>query len=499
MEKMQIFLSSKTIELSERKNYLELLNRVCYYGAPNGNMVELPYDESTLEKAKTLEGMPVYGKYTTTPDGKPTFKGHEVSLDANGEIVLNTIPIGVHMSIEIKDDAVEIANGSTVVLPCLFARQKIWKRNKFACAAVKRLFEEGQLHNSWEIETYEYAFKDGIKRLLDYIFDGNCFLGPEYASPAYGDSAEVISLSSKQSEMLVAEALAKDVFATGKTQNGNEVDKMQEEVEKDLDTFEEEVDTGGVEIGKEKGEEATAATSTEEAGERQGKEVVEPAAEPESAPAQAELTMRDLRWKIEEALYKFADKYLDVVYIFPESHIGWAHDWQENETDMHEFTYSVENNKVTILSISPITLVVSPRQINSAIEEKASALIEAQKQIDTLLSEIEELKPFKSAAEQAAREKAEAERKEAIASLRSYAEESGMVSKEELASGEIAEMIESLNETGIKVLIADRIVEKGKKSKPAPEVAQKQPKVRTILTDNAPADSYAVLKDFLRK
>jgi hypothetical protein len=99
-------------------------------------------------------------------------------------------------------------------------------------------------------------------------------------------------------------------------------------------------------------------------------------------------------------------------------------------------------------------------------------LIEAQKQINELTAQIAELAPYREAAEQAAREKAEAERKEKVDALRAYAEESGMVSKEELESGEIAEMIQNLKETDLKVVICDRIVAKQKTAKPA-ETAQK--------------------------
>lgn len=439
MEKMQIFLSSKTIELSDRKNYVELLNRVCYYGAPNGNMVELPYDESTIEKAKTLEGMPVYAKYTTAPDGNPTFKGHEVSLDANGEIILNTIPIGVHMSVEIKNDAVETSDGSTVILPCLFARQKIWKRNKFAIAAVKRLFDEGKLHNSWEIETYEYAYKDGVKRLLDYIFDGNCFLGPEYASPAYGDSAEVISLSAKQSEMLVAEALAKDVFEASDNSKGNEVEKMDEE------TIVNELDIGGVENAE---KEETAAPERAE----------------ETRPAEGEGQEKEVTSIAESVAEPVVEPIVEINPL---------------QAQFEEATTQIEKLKIDL-------------------DAKNSALIESQKQINELTATINDLQPYKAAAEQVAREKAESQRQESVSELRKYAEKSGMLTKEELDSEEIAELIKNLKETEIKVLISDRIVAKSKDK--IPEIAsQKQPKVRTILSDGDSSDPGSILKTYVRK
>jgi macrodomain Ter protein organizer (MatP/YcbG family) len=186
-----------------------------------------------------------------------------------------------------------------------------------------------------------------------------------------------------------------------------------------------------------------------------------------------------------------------VVFIFTESHIGWAHDWSENETDMYEFAYTVENDEVSISSLTPVKLVVSPREINSAMTEKSDALIEAQKQINELTAQIAELAPYKEAAEQAAREKAEAERKEKVDALRAYAEESGMVSKEELESGEIAEMIENLKETDLKVLISDRIVAKQKKYKPAETASVKQKSVRTDIFSISVEDNLTRFREKL--
>jgi chromosome segregation ATPase len=191
--------------------------------------------------------------------------------------------------------------------------------------------------------------------------------------------------------------------------NGNEVEKMDEV--KTIDTSEQEVIAGGVELGE---EEKAAETQPEETGttEEQAEEKVisvdEIPAEKIENPMQAQL---------DEALAKI-------------------------------------------------------EELNASVAEKASALIEAQKQINELTAQIAELAPYREAAEQAAREKAEAERKEKVDALRAYAEESGMVSKEELESGEIAEMIENLKETELKVLICDRIVAKQKTAKPA-ETAQK--------------------------
>ena len=66
-----ILVSAKTVELAEHADYLELVNRVCFYDAPNHNSVELDYDDSSLEKAETLVHMPVVAKYCVDKGGNP--------------------------------------------------------------------------------------------------------------------------------------------------------------------------------------------------------------------------------------------------------------------------------------------------------------------------------------------------------------------------------------------------------------------------------------------
>ena len=106
MSKENICFSSKSIELAENENYIELTNRLCYYTEPNLNGVALVYDEFSDEKAKTLVDMPVVAKYTTNSIGEPTFKGHEVYYDEDGNLYFGTDNIGTHIETYIKDDTV---------------------------------------------------------------------------------------------------------------------------------------------------------------------------------------------------------------------------------------------------------------------------------------------------------------------------------------------------------------------------------------------------------
>ncbi|MGN1341367.1 MAG: hypothetical protein ACI4WS_13830 [Oscillospiraceae bacterium] len=204
-----IEMSSTALELSEHPNYIELTNRLCYYGEPNLNDVELPAE--TAEKyAQSLVLQPVVAKYKVI-SGKPDLGGHEARVGSDGKVTFGTESVGVHESVEVKTDSVTV-RGETKTLPCLFAKSRIWTRNENVVAAVKRLFSEGRLHSSWELLVSDYEYKDGIKVLKDYTFTSNALLGTN-SSPAYGDAASalVMAEAEDQPEYIIAEALAKDL------------------------------------------------------------------------------------------------------------------------------------------------------------------------------------------------------------------------------------------------------------------------------------------------
>ena len=210
MEKDKIYLASTAIELSEEedKPYIELTNRLCYYGEANLNGVVLPVDGAE-EKAQTLINMPVQAKYRVGKDGKtPDLGGHEAYIDRDGDLCFATESIGTHISVEVKDDTVEV-NGEKKTLPCLFSTSRIWKRNKNIIKAIKSLFDRGLLHSSWEISTKKYSFDEGIKTLVDYEFLGNALLGS--TTPGAYPCAVALDMSSlEQSGLELAEAFTID-------------------------------------------------------------------------------------------------------------------------------------------------------------------------------------------------------------------------------------------------------------------------------------------------
>ena len=99
--------------------------------------------------------------------------------------------------------------------------------NKNVISAVRRLFDAGKLHSSWELQGYEYAYKDGMKTYTDYAFLGNVYLG-ENVAPAYGNMASVTAISSvdPSCETIISEALALDM-AEKEEQDGEVKEKME--------------------------------------------------------------------------------------------------------------------------------------------------------------------------------------------------------------------------------------------------------------------------------
>lgn len=405
--------SSKTVELSETKTYLELVNRVCFYGKPNLNGTELPSDTAE-ERAKTLIDMPIKAKYAVNKDGEPTFKGHEAYIDKDGDIAYDTEAIGVHTGVEIKNDDVEI-DGEIYNLPCLFATQKIWTENKNVVAACKRLFEEGKLYNSWEVVFDKYEFENGIKRLIDYAFTANCFLGYEFAEPAYGPSAKVVSLS-ESDRLMVAEALSKDI------------------------------------INKQREEDAKMSKKDTSA-----------------------LTVCDLMKGLREAVSKELNCDIwdfDIIEVFPEEHICWVKKYPRKELDIIVVSYEVADDEVTatsheggelVVEISETETVIS--DLKGKINERSDSIIELNQDIDTLKGVIAELEPIKELyeAEQAA--KAEAEKNEKIHELEAYVAASEAFTAEELESDEIKNLISEVKAMELKELIADRLVKKASEAR----------------------------------
>lgn len=456
MNTENIYLASEIVEISESKTYLELTSRICYYDDTNSNGVLLP-SENAEEKAQTLINMPVQAKYRTNVLGLPTFGGHEMYKDENGNISFKTESIGTHTEVYIENADVDV-HGTIKNLPCLYAKYRIWKRYENMVAAVRRLFSLGKLYGSWEILISSYEFKDGVKRVSDYEFLANTLLGYEYASPSYGVDAKALSLSSTENDcLLVAEALSQDILSQGLDTENEAKEENNLQNNEVTQVAEENVEGTVVETPvAETPVEETTETSTET-------ETTEKKDETEVS----QLTEYDLRKKIREACRAKLNKWCLISFHFPVEKEVWLEvDGRESELDFVRMTYTVENDTITVSEPEEVKLTVSIAEVNTKIAEleaevstKDEAIIKSGEEIARLKTEISELSPFKEKFEQAEQERIENELKEKKDTLVSSITKSGLITKDEIeASEELKGYVDNLDEKSLKAILADRYI-----------------------------------------
>lgn len=504
MDAENICLSSQTVDIAETKNYLELTNRVCYYDEPNLNGVRLLSDDA-LVKAETLVNQPVVAKYRQNAQGLPTFSGHECSIDGDGNVVFGTDNIGTHTEVYISDDQVNV-NGSIKTLPCLFAKYRIWTRNSNVVAAVKRLFAEGKLYSSWEISSLAYTFDNGIKTLTDYFFDSNCLLGYEYSSPAFGKDAKAISLSNKDSQLMIAEAFSQDLLSDIESQNLIKGDKTTLAKQKKI--VSEEVIVTETVAEKETSQETSTEAEVIEKATEETPVLETEQSEEGSAVETSALTERDLRDRIREACRNKLETWCYIAYHFPiEKEVLVELDNRKSELDYLLFTYEVENDVITVSEPTNVSLTVSVKELNntistltSEIETKNDALAEASKTIQSLNVQIAELHPFKEQVEKAEQERIEAETNAKKESLKATAIATGLISKEEIeTSEEISGLIDALNEKELKQIIATRLIASLKKEKPETVTSSIKEEVATasLVNDESALDHKSIMKNYI--
>lgn len=448
----------EVVDVAEHTTYLELTSRVCYYDAPNLNNDMLPYDETTLEKAQTLVDMPVQGKYKVNDDGEPTFGSHQMVKKKDGTVEFGTSSIGTHTEVYIENDNVDV-NGTIKNLPCLFAKYRIWKRYKNVVAAVQRLFNLGKLYSSWEINTYQYIYDRGIRKVTDYEFLGNCLLGYEYAYPSYGTSANAISMAQlNDNQLMIAEALSQDLLDENIINDNKEENLLAKKNETPVD---ENIVANTVSSEETNLDNATASTTEEKT-------------EPTPTTDSAQLTDWDLRDKVREACRAKLDKWCWVTFLFPNEKEVWCeYDGRDTELDYVKFTYEVsEDDTITVSEPEYVKLTVSVAEINTKIAElekevetvkaeldiKNDAITKASETIQSLNTQIAELTPYKEQVEVAEREKIEKQIISEKEALKNKLLKGNLFTETEIAEKEIQDLIEARDVSAINSLIADKFV-----------------------------------------
>ena len=401
-------MSSNVIELSEHKTYIELTRRLCYYDYPNLNGVQLNSDTAE-EKAQSLLMQPVVAKYKRIRN-KDDLGGHECSVDNNGNVTFGTVPIGVNVAVEIKNDTVNI-NNNTVETPCLFATSRIWTRNKNVCSAIKRLFAEGKLHSSWEILTENAEYVNNVKILKDYVFEADALLGST-SNPAYGECATTLCVASAEDpEILLSEAIANDF----------NIDNSETKEDKTLKIKENE----------------SVVTSENENADVVTDEVVETSQETKNVETTE--TTKTVSETEEAKSEKNEDTTVD----------------ENTEKSEESNSDNTDTSNEEVVSDTD-TIIANLKQ---EIVEKNDAIIKANEEIANLKAVNESLVQYKEMYEKIEAEKAADELAKKKKCLSEYAVRSGYISSEEIESSEeIKKLIDAVDENGIKAIIVDRLM-----------------------------------------
>lgn len=447
----------------------------------------------------TLVNKPLVGKLTSSYSGESDFTGHNlktvVKEDEEGNryktTEFDTQAFGVFTDVGIE----KIDDDECIVASC-----DIWKRFPKACEVIMKRIEDGVLNTSWEIGISEShkVMENGIPvKIIDNgTFLGHCLLGKN-VTPAYDCSRALeIAEADEQPDDELSNAYAQDVSLF---ENINSDEKEEASLKKKKDSIEAEVVTTEVSVENEADEttpesdsasspdnvtEASASTdegedeeedkgkdsessdepnddSEEEKEDEEDAETSEASSEAEQeAEVSAMLTNTDLMDGIQVAL-EAKKIYGWIEFNFPLDKTVWVKECtnpKANALDYLVFTYEVDAEGNVILSEPmPATLAVEFKNINTRFAELTNAIAEANSKLNEKDEEIASLLPYKEQIERAEAERLAAEKAEKVKALRKYAIESKLISEAEVSEGgELADMVNELNESGIKTIIAER-------------------------------------------
>lgn len=464
-------------EITEHPDHYLAKFVICDFSV-NGNQVAL--NRETIESwMSTLVGNPLVGKLVVAPKGELDFSGHNMKVvtrkDADGNeyktAEFDTDAFGSFQSVGIE----KIDDTDFIVASC-----KIWKRYPKACATILRRIESGTLNTSWEIDVLK-AHKGIVggrmaKIIDDGVFTAHCLLGAN-VEPAYKCS-KLLEVAETDFGLELANAYIEDTKEISNIEsNEKEAKNLKLNKNKETQTAQIENPTE-IEQAEQTATESTTEPTTpaepdvqtsEEGGETppptEPETGTEPAGEHEPAPETSSLTGRDLYMKLEDAVSKISSDYY-MTDMFPEDHTIWCKKWgYMNELDYIMFPYTVEGDEVSLGEPQNITLTVSISDVNTKIAELNNTIASLNTELQSAKEKVASLAPYKDQAEKAEAEKAAAELAQKKEDLRQYALSSKMITEAEVSEGgNYASLIENLDETGIKSVIAERCVEAAKKA-----------------------------------
>lgn len=516
MDHENISLSAQTVDIAEHDLYLELTNRLCYYDDSNLNNVMLPYkdyEESALSCAETLVDMPVQAKYKKIKN-KDDLGSHEMTIDSEGNVHFGTQSIGVHTKVWIKEDTVTTVSGETKTLPCLFAKCKVWKRYPKMISAIKRLYEsDGGLNSSWEIATNKYEFNKGIKKLTDYSFMSNCFLGSRITA-AYNGTSKTIEMSSLDNdELMIAEALSQDLVDSGVDIEIQE--KEENNLQNNTNVYESDNQIVSTSVSNNKDSMTNTNTAevnntSEQSENINSKNVNNESQNNQDTTTVAALTDYDLRVKINKACRDKVDYWCWVSFLFPEEHEVWCSYSGETELDYLKFSYSVENDNVSVsdpekvkLTVSPIAIEATISEYDKTIADKDDLIVKSSAEIKSLKEQVTELTQYKEKFEKAEQEKVEAELAQKKEDLINSVVKSGQITKEEIESSEeLQGYVNSLDKKSLMSIVGERLtasIEENSKDNTSSKTPEVNVSTNINDSDDVQIDKVSLMRQFINK
>lgn len=414
--KDNVKIISSQIELAEKESNgdLRLKMLICPLDTVNANGVKL--ESATIgDWVGTLVNQPVQAKINRSGDD---FEGHaakivtEIGEDGrpHKKMLLGTYSYGTFTDVAVEDNNI-------------LATATVWaERYPTVGSIIERRLDNGGVRGSWEIAVDKAEVsEDGIKSIKNGRFLGFALLG-EKVQPAFKDAGilEVAEFDDGIDEELAAATL---------TDNVEELSEDVDENEKDIVIGQEDHTPEGV--------------------------------QPEEQPVKevSAITDRDLRDGIERAYKEAFGDWPWVCYLFVDEQRALLKTGKCTSELMYEsIGYAFSGEDVTLTPEGMVELVVSPLAINDEIARRDSAIAEAAAQMVVLENKIAELTPFKEEADRIRAEKEAQELAESQNEIKAYLTRSGFVKEEELASEEIAPIVEAVDYAAAKSIIADRYI-----------------------------------------
>ena len=508
---------------------------ICDFGR-NKNGVSLNRD-GIEDWLATLKNKPLVGKIKMKYDGTYDFTGHNMKLvnkiDEDGnkyqEVEFDTDAFGTFFDVSIET----INDQEVIVASC-----EIWKRFTKACEIIVSRIKDGTLHTSWEIaiEKSHQGIVDGLMtKIIDVgRFIGHCLLGKQ-VSPAY-DSSGLLEIASTNYDVEFAEALSQDIISQGLDKNNQEKEEnilnkdenitvsSEENVEEintdevstnentDAESVEESVDTeNSEEINKEKdGEDKEDTDDKEDIDDNDDSECKKKKSSVSTETSS--LTEYDLRVKITHACREKFRDWCWVSFMFPEERVVWCTYDGDSELDYLKFTYTVENDEVSVSDPEKVTLTVSVKDINSTVSEyektiaeKDDLIVKASSEITSLKSENTELSQYKEKFTQMEQEKVAAELAQKKEDLIASVIKSGQITREEIeASEEFSGYVDNLDKKSLMAIVGERLsASVDNKTDENIETSESKSDVHVASNlnneDDEVVDKASIMRNFLKK